>query len=110
MWRCLGLICGAGLLLADAAARAEDPTPEQQAVIKKLENLYVAGVAITAEQERELVPRQVSNEGLRGSRIRENAGDVTRILTNAATPKSRLGDALAEALPRAKVTIDPEGQ
>src|ERR1700722_10105447 len=37
-----------------------------------------------------LVPRQVSKEGLLGSRIRENAGDVTRILTNAATQKSRL--------------------
>ncbi len=41
-----------------------------------------------------LVPPQFSKEGLLGSRIRENAGDVTRILTNAATPRSSLDDAL----------------
>ncbi len=43
-----------------------------------------------------LVPCQVSKEGLRGSRIRENAGDLARILTNAATPELRLGDALVQ--------------
>src|ERR1700722_7201660 len=47
-----------------------------------------------------LVPRPVSKEGLLGSRIRENAGDVARILTNAATPKSKLDDALGRSLPR----------